>query len=93
MFFKISYYCVCKWRVPCKAALAEGIPSINIYNNKNNNNNNKNNNNNNNNIIIRVYSGPYMSNALNFPKTFHIQLGYLLFVISSLNCFLNAENS
>ena len=36
-FFKIFYYCLCKWRAPLKAALAEGIPSLNIYNNNNGN--------------------------------------------------------
>ena len=33
-------YFVIRWRVPFKAATAEGLPSLNIYNNNNNNNDN-----------------------------------------------------
>ena len=37
-------YFVFRWRAPCKAATAEGLPSLNSFNNNNNNNNDNNNN-------------------------------------------------
>ena len=37
-------YFVFRWKAPCKAATAEGLPSLNIFNNNNNNNNYNNNN-------------------------------------------------
>ena len=57
---------VIRWRVPCKAATAEGLPFLNIFNYINNSNNNddddddnninnNNNNNNNNNILLLLH--------------------------------------
>ena len=41
---------VFRWRTPCTAVMAEGLPSLNIFNNNNNNDDN----NNNNKIIIII---------------------------------------